>query len=99
MMPDSLFTASIVTRAALLWAGIRILIAVSGLPAGRVLLPTGLGESVIIVAATVLVAAVELHRRNEFLLLGSLGHAPAVLLLLSALPVLPLELLFSVTAR
>lgn len=98
-MPDSLFTRAIITRAAVLWAGVRMLIALSGLPGGGLLLPTGVAVSVMITGAIVFLAAFELSRRNEFLFLGSLGHAPALLLTLSALPIPPLEMVFTAVLR
>jgi hypothetical protein len=94
-MPDAAFTRALILRAAVLWLGVRMLIAFSGLMTGRLLLPTGVSVSVLIIAATVFLAGLELRRRNEFLFLGSLGHAPAFLLMLSALPIAPLEVLFT----
>jgi hypothetical protein len=99
IMPDPLFTRAIIIRAALLWIGVRTMIAFSGILGGRLLLPTGAAVSALIVGATVFLAGVELRRRDEFLFLGSLGHAPALLLTLSALPVPPLELLFAAVLR
>lgn len=98
-MPDPLFTRAILIRAAVLWLGVRMLLAFSGLLGGRLLLPTGVAASVIIIGATVFLAGIELRRRNEFLFLGSLGHAPALLLTLSALPIAPLELVFTAVLR
>lgn len=98
MLPDTMFTRSILVRGAFLWAGIRLLVGFSGLLAGQFLVPTGVPVSILVIVATVGVAAIELRRQNEFLLLGSLGHGPSVLLLLSAIPAVPLEALFTVVA-
>lgn len=99
VMPDALFTRAVMMRAAVLWLGLRLAIACSGLLAGILLLPVGVAVSLIIVAATVFLAAIELRRRDEFLLLGNLGHSPVVLLALSALPAVPLEIVFTAVVR
>lgn len=98
-MPDPLFTRAIIGRAVLLWMGVRMVLAFSGLPAGTLLLPTGVAVSAMMLAATVFLAGIELRRRNEFLFLGSLGHAPIVLLALSALPIPLLEAAFTAVLR
>ena len=98
-LPDPLFTRAIVVRAALLWLGVRMMVASSGLLGGGLMLPIGVPASALIIAATVFLAGVELRRRNEFLFLGSLGYAPLLLLALSAVPVVPLEILFAAALR
>lgn len=95
LLPEPLFTRAIVIRAAVLWLGVRMMIAFSGLLGGVLLLPSGVPASALIVVATVFLAGVEFRRRNEFLFLGSLGYGPGLLLTLSALPVIPLEVLFT----
>lgn len=99
MLPDPLFTRALIVRGAVLWLGVRTMVAFSGLLGGALMLPIGFPASALIIGATLLLAGLELRRRNEFLFLGSLGHGPALLLLLSALPMAPLEILFTALLR
>src|SRR5690606_1306115 len=95
LLPEPLFTRAILIRAAVLWLGVRMMIAFRCLLGGGLRPPTGVPASALIVAATVFLAGVELRRRNEFLFLGSLGYGPTLLLAVSALPIVPLEVLFT----
>jgi hypothetical protein len=94
-IPDSFFVRAFIVRAAVLWFGVRMMIAFLGLPRATLLLPTGIDVSALVVMITVSLTGVEYRRRGEFLLLGSMGYAPGLLLGLSAIPVLPLEVAFT----
>jgi hypothetical protein len=96
MMPELLYTRAIIFRAAVLWAGVRLSIAVVGLPIATLLLPIGLAESIVISGTTLALCAFELQRRGEFLLLANLGFGAETLLLLSAVPIVPLEAAFTI---
>jgi len=94
-VPDRLFLKAFLVRAALLWLGIRMMVAFVGLPRATLLLPTGVGVSALVVMVTVALSGLEYRRRGEFLLLGSMGCSPGLLLGLSAIPALPLEAIFT----
>jgi hypothetical protein len=91
MIPQLLYTRAIVGRAAAIWLGVRLSVAALGLPGATLYLPAGSLESPLIVATALALCLLELHRRGELLLLANLGSSAETLLLLSAVPVIPLE--------
>ena len=94
-LPDRLFIRAFILRAIGLWLGLRVLVALLGLPGGTLVVPTGIIASVWIIATTAILCAIEFRRRGEFLLLASLGHSPVLLVVLSTLPVPLLEAMFA----
>ncbi len=83
--PDSLFTRTIILRSLWIWIGVRLLIAALGIPMMAPVVPTTPGPALSITALTVALAALEMRRNDEFLLLANLGRPPARLLLLAAI--------------
>lgn len=91
-LPAAPFTAALALRAAVIWIGVRITVALFGSLAGIPLLPSALRDVVVIVLLVSVLAAIELRRRRELLFFANLGIAPGTLLVLGGAVPLLLEL-------
>lgn len=94
-LPDRFFTLRLIRRAAGLWVGARLILAVLSLLATAPVVPT----TPVITSSMVLLvsglAAIEARRRREFLLFANLGVAPATVVMLGAVTALVLELMLA----
>ena len=91
-LPAARFTAALGLRAAAIWVGVRVMVALFGSLAGIPLLPSALRDVMVIVLVVAALAAVELRRRRELLFFANLGMAPATLVVLGGACALLLEL-------
>lgn len=95
MLPDRLFTRSLLVRSLGYWAGARVIVA--GALAYFRMNPLGVGvfTALLVTAAAVALAYVEARRRNELLLMASLGIHPASVAAVVAAPSLAAEAVLS----
>jgi hypothetical protein len=90
--PPRAFVIALVTRALIIWAGMRVLLAlgIALLDAGPPFrLPASTAFVLALVAATL--GWIEVRRRREHLLLGNLGVGQAALFLIGLVPAAILE--------
>lgn len=95
MLPDRLFIRALLLRSVGYWAGARLIAAgalgyLLGTP-----LAVGVLTTLLVTAAAIALAYVEAHRRNELLLMASLGIHPAAVAAVVALPSLGADVAFS----